>query len=124
MDKDLADAITQAFKPVIARYVQYVRDTAQGIMLQHVEEWAHTANDVPTACNDCQQMAADLVGVSDWVQSIRDPYLVMVMSPNRDAWKDLSTDLDHFGFDLDAVIANAAAIAIQADISDELERLS
>lgn len=118
--EQLSDLVTEAYRPVIARYSQYVRDCAQEIKEYHAKE--HNSEETPASCDDCRDQvsyAAD----SEWSIYTRNAYLVMIISPNRDAWKDISSDIDSFGEDFDACMTSCAAIAIAADIHEELERL-
>lgn len=120
----LSDLVTEAYRPVIARYSQYIRDCAQEIKEYHAIGDNHTrVTERASECDDCREQvsyAAD----SEWSIYTRNAYLVMIISSNRDAWKDISSDIDSFGEDFDACMSSCAAIAIAADIHEELERLS
>lgn len=118
--EQLSDLVTEAYRPVIARYSQYVRDCAQEIKEYH--EANHNTDETPASCDDCREQityAAD----TEWSIYTRNAYLVMIISPNRDAWRDISEDIDSFGADFDQCMTACATIAIEADIADELERL-
>lgn len=117
----LSDIVTEAYRPVIRAYTQSVRDDAQEIRSEHPQH-LRPETEKPHECDECRALVNDYAD-NEWSQYTRNAYLVMVISPSRDAWKDISSDIDSFGEDFDACMSSCAAIAIAADIADELERL-
>ena len=120
--EQLSDLVTEAYRPVIKAYNQYVRDCAQATLQEHGGSHGHAGFDPPSACYDCTE-ALNGCADSEWSMYTRNAYLVMIISPNRDTWKDISLDIDAFGEDFDTCMASCAVIAIAADIQAELERM-
>lgn len=118
--EQLSDLVTEAYRPVIERYTQNIRDSAQEIKAYHAT--AHDTEVSPAQCDECREQVSYHAD-SEWSIYTRNAYLVMVISPNRDAWRDISDDIDSFGEDFDSCMSSCAAIAIAADIQEELERL-
>jgi hypothetical protein len=120
--RQLSEVITDAYRPVIAAYSESIRTDAQEIISEHPQH-LRPDTEKPNECDDCRQLVSDYAD-NEWSQYTRNAYLVMIISPNRDAWKDISSDIDSFGEDFDQCMSSCAAIAIAADITEELERLS